>query len=133
MTRVILVTGAAPQGIIITSDPRPLHELVKVVNTARRSVTLSDVTLAGPAPRRALALPSHATLAVLAAPPPPMLNATSYDMIYWLARGLTLEQIALQAKISRRTACNYLETLKKSLNVSTREEILMRAVEMGIL
>ncbi len=132
MTRVILVTGDARQGIIITSDPRPLYELVKVVNTARQAVSLSNVKLAGPAPRRAVALPSHATLAVLTAPPP-MLNEAGYDMIYWLANGLTLDQIAVQAGISRRMVSYQLEQLKEYMHVSTREEILMRAVDMGIL
>ncbi len=72
-------------------------------------------------------------MAGLTAPPPPLLDEFSYDTIFGLAKGLTLEQMAVQACMSRRMVCKHLEYLKARLNVSTREEIILRAVDMGIL
>ncbi len=48
MTRVILVIDTMPQGIFITDDPRPTHELVKVINTGKLIVGLGEVNLGGP-------------------------------------------------------------------------------------
>jgi DNA-binding NarL/FixJ family response regulator len=133
MTRLILVIDTFPQGLFITDDPRPMHELVKVINTGNMIVGLGEVNLGGPALQRAIALPSKTTVAVLTAPPPTLLTAQNYDTIYSLAQGLTLEQMALHANLSRRTVCKNLANLKERLHVSSREEILLRAVEMGIL
>jgi DNA-binding NarL/FixJ family response regulator len=133
MTRVIRVTGALPQEILITEDPRSCYELVKVINTGRLVVGQGDQNQGASAPQRALALPAQAALAVLTAPPPPLLTELSYDTIYGLAQGLTLEQMALRVGISRRCVCKNLEHLKERFQVNTREEILMRAMEMGIL
>lgn len=133
MTHVILVIGAMPQGVVMIDDPRTSYELVKIVNTGRLIISLDKVERGKPVSQRALALHSWSALAVLTTPPPPRLTESNYDMIFGLSKGLTIDQIAVQSRVSRRLVCSNLAYLKMRFDVATREEILMRAVELGIL
>jgi DNA-binding CsgD family transcriptional regulator len=128
MTRLILVTeGGASSQHATVEDPRPWHELVKAIHTGKLIVT------GVPTPQRALVLPERAALAVVNDLPPVLLTEKQYDILFLIARGLTLGQISLEMHISTRMVSKHLENIKAAFNVWTREEALMKAVELGLL
>ncbi|MBA2649585.1 MAG: helix-turn-helix transcriptional regulator [Legionella sp.] len=52
------------------------------------------------------------------------LTSRQYDCLYYLARGMTIKEIALQLKLSARTVEHYLEAIKDKLNCRTRSELI---------
>ena len=134
MTRIILVIDTNPQATYIIDDPRPVRELVKLINTGHMVVGLGEINLGGgPAQQYAMATPSQNTITVVKAAVPVHLSPRHYDVLHDLADGKTCDQIALKHKLRRRTVFNYMYELKERLDVRTREELLVRAAELGLL
>jgi DNA-binding CsgD family transcriptional regulator len=134
MTRIILVIDTQPQATYITDDPRPVRELIKLINTGRMVVGLGEINLGGgPVQQYAMAMPSQNTITVMKAPVPVRLSRRLYDVLHSLADGKTGDQIALKYGLGPRTVSLYTYELKKRFGVQTREELLVRAAEMGLL
>ncbi len=134
MTRIILVLDTQPQATYITDDPRPVRELIKLINTGRLVVGLGEINLGGgPVQQYAVGVPSQNTVTVTRAPLPVRLSRRHYDVLHALADGKTSDQIALRYGLRRRTVYLYVYELKQRFGVQTREELLVRAAEMGLL
>jgi DNA-binding CsgD family transcriptional regulator len=54
------------------------------------------------------------------------------DVLAMLAEGRSLQQIACQLKLKTRTINNYLAQLKEHLEAGTREQVVARAVALGL-
>jgi DNA-binding CsgD family transcriptional regulator len=53
-----------------------------------------------------------------------LLTSRQYDCLSYLARGMTIKEIALELKLSARTVEHYLEAVKDKLNCNTRSELV---------
>jgi DNA-binding CsgD family transcriptional regulator len=134
MTRLILVIDAPSQATYITDDPRPVRELLILINTGKLVVGMGDINLGGgPIQQFARGVPSQNTITVVKALPPVRLSRRHYDVLHSLADGKTVDQIALRYGLRRRTVYVYIHQLKQRFGVQTREEVLVRAAEMGLL
>ena len=134
MTRIILVLDTQPQATYITDDPRPVRELIKLINTGKMVVGLGEINLGGgPVQQYAYAMPSQNTVNVIKALPPVHLSPRLYDVLHGMAEGKTCEQIALKLGITHRTVTLYAYEIRQRFGVETREEVLVRAAEMGLL
>ncbi len=134
MTRIILVLGNENDSTFITDDPRPVRELIKLINTGRFIVGLGEINLGGgPIQQYAMAAPSQNTITVVKGLVPVRLSPRHYSMLHCLADGKTIDQIAMRYRLRPRTVYHYLVELKQRFDVKTREELLVRAVELGLL
>ncbi len=131
MTRIVLIIDSNPSATYISDDPRPVRELITLINTGQMVVGLGDINLGGPPQQYASALPSQNTITVITAPPPIHLSPRHFKILHALADGKTLADIALSTNLSSRTVHQYLVELKQRFNVNTREELLVRATELG--
>lgn len=132
MTRIILVIDTQPQATYITDDPRPVRELIKLINTGHLVIGLGDINLGGPAQQYAMAMPSQNTITVMRAPAPVRISPRHYDVLYGLADGKTCDQIAMKYHLHRRTVFKYVSELKQRFDVQTRDELLICAAGMGL-
>lgn len=57
------------------------------------------------------------------------LSARQKDCLHYLARGLTVKQIAKKLNLSPRTVGHYLENLKKKLNCANRAELMEKITQ----
>lgn len=134
MTRIILALDNQAQSTFITNDPRPVRELIKLINSGKMVVGLGEINLGGgPLQQYAVGIPSQNTITVMQADPPVHLSPRQYDILYSLAEGKSTSEIGLRYNLTQRTVYRYVQELKERFGVHTREEILMRAVEMGLL
>ena len=55
------------------------------------------------------------------------------ELVGWLARGLSNQQIAQQMNLSEGSVKQYVVRVSEKLSVSSRTQIIVRAIQMGIV
>lgn len=61
------------------------------------------------------------------------LTLRQLDCLHLLAKGMTMKQIAHDLSLSRRTVEHYIEAIKSKLHCTSRSELIMKALELGLL
>ena len=59
-----------------------------------------------------------------------MLTKRQHECLYYLAKGMTMKEIASELKLSPKTIEHYLETVKQKLNCHNRAELIAKALQM---
>lgn len=154
MTRIILVHEtdiAAEPDVFAFEDPRSHREIIKAVNTGLEAAAL--VWDAAPAPQSAAVRPafvpargnhhvpaqwavSHEpvdTVTVMERRPPVLLTPRQYDVLFGLADGLSVPQIAHRLRIAQRTGYLYLAELKERFGAQSTAQLVARALEENML
>lgn len=62
-----------------------------------------------------------------------LLTATQTRVLYWLARGKSVKEIALIMGISRRTIAAHISSARIRLSAKSRDEAVALAVQAGLL
>ncbi len=131
MTRIVLIIDSNPSATYISDDPRPVRELITLINTGQMVVGLGDINLGGPPQQYATALPSQNTITVVTAPPPVQLSPHHFKVLHGMADGKTVAEMARAFNISTRTVQQYIYEVKERFGADSREELLVRATELG--
>lgn len=148
LTRIILVheTGIADEpDVFHCEDPRPHRAIVKAVNTGAQVIGLEPDPTGGEARvtvrARQTGEPwqwavSHDpidSVTVVEQLPPVLLSPRQYDVLFGLADGLSVEQIARRLSISARTGYLYLAELKERFGAQSTAQLVARAMEVSML
>lgn len=67
------------------------------------------------------------------APPVPSLAPRERELLRWLAQGLTNQQIGAKMFVSEGTVKQYLSHIGDKLGLKSRTQILVRAIQLGIV
>lgn len=132
MTSIILVMDPVTQTTKILNDPRSRRELVKAINTG--VLVVGKEVLKNPRTRQWAV--SHAPLDVVTVHlrrPPVHLTERHYDILYGLADGKTIEQIAHDLRLSIRTVYMHVAVLKHRLGAVSLTHLLLLAAEKGLI
>lgn len=65
--------------------------------------------------------------------PFPELSKQQLKCLYYLARGMTMKEIAQTLGLSPKTVEHYLSTIKTKLNCESRSELVLHAINAGLL
>lgn len=60
------------------------------------------------------------------------LSTRQFECLYYLARGMTMKQIARKMMLSPKTIEHYLAAIKNKMSCSTRYELIEKAISAGI-
>lgn len=131
-TMILLIIDPDEPRLAMIEDPRPIDELIKLINTGQLVVGADQPGVAG---RRqwAFRLDPAKMISVALEPPPVELSPRLYDVLFGLAQGLFAEQIAAQLGISRRRVYECFHLLKERFQVSNNLQLLVKAIDCGYL
>jgi DNA-binding CsgD family transcriptional regulator len=142
MTRIIFYTslgstapGAGTYGssvqysTLLWDDDLPASSLVSAINIGAYRFPL----LPQPGPVYAVQY-GDMVLVTRPAPGHPAVNLTprEREVLTMLAEGLSLQQISYRLNVKLRTVHIYLARLRERLNAGTREQVVARAVALGL-
>lgn len=132
MTRIQFVFSLETNGTTILEDPRPAHELVRLINTGK--LTIGGDEMQPPRQRQyAIAAPELPLVIVFRCPPPIRLNSRHYEILFAMFEGEPAAATARRLGISRRTVYAYIAELKEIIGEYGRNELLQKAVSLGLL
>lgn len=97
-----------------------------------RQALAGDMPLSGSV-RRELVASVVADRSAPAAEPDLALSAKEYELLGWLAQGLTNAQIGAQMYVSEGSVKQYLTQLGRKLGVTSRTGILVRAIQLNLV
>lgn len=132
MTRIYFVINPIYPSMYIDDDPRPPRELVKLINTAQIQIGADEVVLEG-THQWAMAHAPKNFITVIIGVPPVRLSPRQYDVLYGIADGKRAAQIASDLGIGRRTVYEYTALIKERFGVRSKEEVIYKAIDSGIL
>ena len=132
MTRIYFIVDVESMIFYIDDDPRSMRELIKLINTGALKVGEDEVRVEGLSQWAMGHWPVHAITVLLGEAPVP-LSARLYDVMYGIADGMTASQIAQSLGISTRTVYEYTALLKERFDVHSKEEMIVKAMQLGIL
>ena len=132
MTRLIVVINPKLPAFGWYDDPRPLRELMMLINTGQYRVAEDEIRAEG-VPQFASALHAIGVVLVTYEEPTVQLSPCLYEILFSLADGKQAEAIAAELGISPRTVYAYYHELKKRFGVETRAEVLEKAASFGML
>lgn len=132
MTRILFIVNQKIMLFYIVDDPRPMRELIKLINTGEMLVGADEVRVAGMRQWAMGHAPLH-VITVIFGEPPVSLTPRLYDVLYGIAEGKQAAQIAAGMGIARRTVYEYTALLKERFGVQSKEEMIVKAMETGIL
>jgi DNA-binding NarL/FixJ family response regulator len=118
--------------IYLDDDPRSMRELIKLINTGELQIGADEVRLDG-AHQWTMGHPPLHVITVITGYPPVMLTPRLYDVLYGIADGKKASQIAQEMGIACRTVYEYTALLKERFGVQSKEELIVKAMEIGIL
>ena len=142
MTRIIFYTllGSTTPGpgtygssiqysTLIWDDDIPAASLVSAINVGAYRFPLLPL----PGPVYAV---QYGDMVLVTRPAPDhpevYLNPRERQVLTMLAEGLSLQQISYRLKVKPRTVNTYLARLKERLSAGTREQVVARAVALGL-
>jgi DNA-binding NarL/FixJ family response regulator len=134
MTKLIL---CLEDGSIYTSDDtRPPLALAAVINSGQwddaRQGELPELQ-SGPEARLLAVAYRNLVIVTLRGETPVRLSRQETQVLLGLNKGHSTKQIAYQMGIESCTVRTYVSTIKNKLGVNTRESILPRAIQLGLL
>ncbi len=132
MTRICMVVNPEFCMTYTIDDPRPMRELVKLINTRKMVVGKGEMNMDGER-QNAIPLTSVNVVLVLLENPPVELTPRHYDVLYGLADSKPARQIAEELGIGRRTVYEYIEDLKLRLEANSKWQIVAKAIDLHIL
>lgn len=132
MTRIYFIVNIEMMMFYITDDPRPMRELIKLINTGELLIGEDEVRLEGAHQWAMGQSPLH-VITVILGYPPVILTPRLYDVLYGIADGKKASQIAHEMGIGCRTVYEYTAILKERFGVQSKEELIVKAMDTGIL
>jgi DNA-binding CsgD family transcriptional regulator len=132
VTRIILIVMPEVHATYTIDDPRPPREVLAAINTGQFRVGDGEVCIEGLGQWAMLHPPLNVVTVVLE-PPPVALTPRQYDVLFGLADGKTAAQIGADLGITARTVYAVTTEIKDRFGLDTKEEIIIRAQEMGLI
>lgn len=132
MTQILLVLNQEANYLTFYEDPRSHLQLVKAINTGAFVVGEGRDVPYGTHEWAMSQLPID-LITVVPEPPPVLLTARQYDVLFRVAAQKRASAIARELRISRRTVYEYIFELKERFHAFSRQELIDRAREMGML
>ena len=129
MTRVLILKD--PDGFGVFDVDAPPEEIVRAVNQGKTEIYFPDL-------RGRLFARQQSGVVVITGERPdpirplPQLSKREHEVLALLGEGLTTAQIALKLKLSQRTIGGYVAKMKKRLNAQNIQQLVARAVALGL-
>jgi len=113
-------------------DPRTDRDLIKLINTGEFQFRLPNISTYS-LRQWAQSHTRSDAVTVMLGDPPVELTPRLYDVMYCMADGLNVGQIAHRLDISCRTVYGEVALLKERFGVMSKAEVILHAAERGLL
>lgn len=129
MTKVLIIRDS--DGFGVFDVDAPADDIIQAVNHGRAEVYLPEVRGRFYARRQAdVVVITGAAGEILE--PRPHVSRREREILVLLGEGLTTAQIAIRLQVSQRTIRGYVTKMKKRLNALNVQQLVARAVALGI-
>lgn len=132
MTHILLVIEPKCFATGEYEDPRPPREVVMLVNTGQLKIGGGWLRIDG-YEQSACYLPDVELVLVEFYPPDIRLSPRLYEVLFALADGKRAEETAREMGIKPRTVYFHYNELKERLGAANRTEIIVKAIEYGLI